>query len=93
MSDFPAWRPIATAPKDGTAFLAAFPESGYVARQDIRILHWSGWGGGTWDSDSGHHVSGAEPVGWMPLPPKARGCWVVPDDGGPATWFLTPHGA
>lgn len=92
MNGFPAWRPIATAPKDGTAFLAAFPESSYVARQDVRILHWSGWGGGTWDNDSGYHVS-AEPYGWMPLPPPARGCWVPTEGDGPMTWALDPHGA
>ena len=62
------WQPIETAPKDGTAFLAFVPYCiGYVARQDIQVLHWSGWGGGVWDDNNGFHTANL-PTHWMPLP-------------------------
>lgn len=63
------WLPIETAPKDGTSVLGFIPgRSGYIARQDIVPVHWSGWGGGVWDnSTSGHHLS-SDPSHWMPLP-------------------------
>ena len=64
-----AWQPIATAPRDGTAFLGYMPgRRGYVARQDVCPMHWSAWGGGTWEnSTSGHHIHDAV-THWMPLP-------------------------
>jgi len=62
------WQPIATAPKDGTAVLGYFPgRRGYVARQDVVPIHWSGWGGGVWEDVNGGKPS-AEPTHWMPLP-------------------------
>jgi len=62
-------------PKDGTCVLGFFPDrAGFVADQRYIPIHWSGWGGGTWDSTtSGHHISG-DPTHWMPLPdlPQAK---------------------
>lgn len=70
------WRPIETAPKDGTAFLAYLPNrDGWVARQDITILHYSGWGGGVWEDQSclgKRHLD--EPTHWAPLPDAPRNC-------------------
>lgn len=63
------WKPIATAPKDGTAFLGYVPGSrGYVARMDVQIFHWSGWGGGVWEAQSGYRPPAHEVTHWMPLP-------------------------
>lgn len=63
------WRPIATAPKDGTAVLGWVPRLGYVARQDVLTIHWAGWGGGTWQNTASGHTLSTEPEFWMPLPP------------------------
>jgi hypothetical protein len=67
------WQPIETAPKDGTTVLGYFGgRSGYVSRQDIVPICWSGWGGGVWDNaTSGHHM-GDDPSHWMPLPPPPK---------------------
>jgi hypothetical protein len=45
------WRPIDDrTPRDRTAFLAYFPGSvGFVARQDVKVTQWTGWGGGCWE--------------------------------------------
>lgn len=62
------WRTMESAPKDRTAFLAYIPtRHGYVARQDVAIIHWSEWGGGAWEEQSGHKLSD-KPAHWMPLP-------------------------
>ena len=63
------WRTIDSAPKDGSAFLGYIPSRrGRIARGDVCPMHWSGWGGGTWDSStSGHHIH-EEVTHWMPLP-------------------------
>lgn len=64
-----AWQSIETAPKDGTTVLAHFPQRiGYVGRQDVVPVLWSGWGGGTWqNATTGHNIS-AVPTHWMPVP-------------------------
>lgn len=62
------WQPIETAPKDGTAVLGFFPGLvGYVARQDVQPINWSGWGGGVW-AVNGRNDSSQRPTHWMPLP-------------------------
>lgn len=60
------WRPIETAPKDGTAVLVLLPKSdiAYAARfMDCWRM--------TWD----HHrlVGGDAPRFWMPIPPAPEG--------------------
>lgn len=62
------WRPIETAPKDGTGFLGFYPEKrGFVARQDVLPTHWCGWGGGVWETCHGEKpIHG--PTHWMPFP-------------------------
>lgn len=76
---WPALRPMSSAPRDGTPILASFPAysgSGDFARRDVRVIQWSGWGGGVWDNDSGHHLGqDATPIGWRPLPPRELGRW------------------
>ena len=59
-----AWRPIATAPKDGRTILAYFP-----TRKLWLAIQWSEWGGGVWDyAATSHHCSyGDEPTYWMPM--------------------------
>jgi hypothetical protein len=66
-----AWRPIETAPRDGTAILAWFGQrTGYASRQDVVPVSWCGWGGGVWqNATSGHNMPNMEPTHWMPLPP------------------------
>lgn len=62
-------------PKDGTCIWGFFPEkAGYFADQRYIPIHWSEWGGGTWDNtSSGHHISGS-PTHWMlPNPPTNKG--------------------
>lgn len=70
MSRMSQWKPIETAPKDGTSILGYFPgRGGYVARQDMIPIHWCGWGGGMWqNSTSGHNLMSNKVTHWMPLP-------------------------
>lgn len=61
------WQPIATVPKDGTAFLGFFPErQGYVARQDVIPMYWNG---SDWCNSLSGYVMSITPTHWMPLPP------------------------
>ncbi len=63
------WRTIDSAPRDGTAFLAWLPAwQGYFTRADVEILHWTEWGGGSWELRSGFKVELTEPTHWMELP-------------------------
>ena len=63
------WRPIESAPRDGTAFFGWLPDRvGYVARQDIAICYWSEWGAGIW-AINGHNGAASQPTHWQPLPP------------------------
>jgi hypothetical protein len=64
---FPAWQPIATAPKDGTRFLAACPDG------TIDFFHWQdarphvGWRDSfIWVYPEGRADG---PTHWLPLPP------------------------
>jgi hypothetical protein len=66
MSD---WQPIETAPKDGTAILAYYPDkAGFTARQDVVPVFWSGWGGGVWENSTSGGKPFQQPTHWMPLP-------------------------
>jgi len=59
-----SWRPLATAPKDGTAFLAYVPSrADQLYTRGIYTMRWSGWGGGVWEADSG----------WRPLEHEMHG--------------------
>lgn len=71
----PVWQPMETAPRDGTTILAHIPKlRGYTARQDVVPVHWSGWGGGTWEnSTSGSKLMEFDLSHWMPLPPPPQG--------------------
>lgn len=88
MNDYPPLRPMSTAPTDGTAFLASFPAGSSVARMDVRVLHWSGWGGGVWETDGGHKISDT-PIGWRPLPPEEKGHWFYAYAGATPVWVGT----
>lgn len=67
------WRSMTDAPKDGTAFLAYLPR--YCAQnlsvRGLHVLHWSGWGGGVWETSGGWRPMDYEVEGgvWMPLDP------------------------
>jgi hypothetical protein len=67
---WPAWRPIAEAPRDGTAVLVNVPVRGYIARQDCVPASWIGPQDchGWISSTSGHRLTNT-PTHWMPLPP------------------------
>lgn len=68
------WQPIETAPKNGTTFLGYVPAwRDYVARQDVCPMHWSGWGGGIWESSTSGHRIHDEVTHWMPLPAPPGG--------------------
>lgn len=69
------WRPIETAPKDGTYFIGFWPHASrlYADHQGQYRTRWTGWGGGCWEADSlGRPVE--MPSHWMPLPqpPEAK---------------------
>jgi hypothetical protein len=57
------WRPIETAPRDGTEILGYF--SGY---SKYRIVHWNGWGGGCWSDGVIGKWMPDEMKAWRPLP-------------------------
>jgi hypothetical protein len=64
-----AWRPIETAPKDGTRVLLGSPE------MDAEIAGWAPHTGdkqgrGAWDRGDGSWVYNPDPTHWMPLPPR-----------------------
>lgn len=58
----PAWRPIATAPKDGSDFLGFLDDWQFVVSFDR--------GSKVFTLDDGQVVC---PTYWMPLPPKPEG--------------------
>jgi hypothetical protein len=59
----PAWRPMSTAPKDGTQFLMLGDPDRYG--RPVWIDRW--WGDECWER-AGHHNPPATLIGWMPLP-------------------------
>lgn len=68
------WQDIATAPKDGTWFLAWGPRFHTGENEDLaRICRWSPITE-NWKSVSGSASPGNQPTHWMPLPsaPKAE---------------------
>lgn len=59
-----SWKPMATAPRDGTAFLVYVPSaSSQLYTRGIHTMRWSGWGGGVWETNSG----------WRPLEHEMEG--------------------
>ena len=48
-------------PRDGEFYLGWFQIKGAIP------VKWSGWGGGAWDNQTGHHLSDS-PLFWMPMP-------------------------
>lgn len=61
------WQPIETAPKDGTRFLAAWPDG----RREIALWSHNAW----WSAGTGWLRHSKEPTDWQPLPepPKKAG--------------------
>lgn len=57
------WRPIETAPKDGTAILAAH------ADYDDGIMDCVLWSSGRWETMEGYGYMDGRFSHWMPLPP------------------------
>lgn len=66
------WKPIDTAPKDGTTILVYTGPCCYVAKQNVIPVHWSGWGGGVWENSTSGGKLSADPTHWMPLPPEPK---------------------
>ena len=66
----PCWRPISTAPKDGTRILVCRPPQ-WMPRQII--VSWGeivgGFGWIPWGA------SDADFLGWMPIPPPPEATW------------------
>lgn len=70
------WRPIETAPKDGSWFLAFYPRSAAYEDQ-FAVAHWYEAPGNEpmfWDA--AQHRDDEQPTHWMPLPklPYGVGC-------------------
>ena len=66
------WRPIETAPKDGTKVLMFPSPHGFYA--GYWIGHWTDLYGGVWYMDDIGHLNGMwAPTHWMPLPPPPAG--------------------
>lgn len=63
------WRPIETAPRDGTLLLVAYPES--YGHRRYRLAYWAtgSWGAVTegW-SDQWRQLRSTDPGYWMPIP-------------------------
>ncbi len=83
---WPKPRPMSSAPKDGTAIFGFFPPGAYVARTDVKVIHWSGWGGGVWETQGGGRDS--EPVGWLPLPPVFTGRYEYSHEAQKTVWLF-----
>lgn len=74
MSDELKWRPIETAPKDGTEFIGLNDGLVYTTHWHLYYDKWpfqeggptyrGGWSRETWDQHSP-----CNPTHWMPLPP------------------------
>lgn len=66
------WRPIETAPKDGTLILVAGPKMGVMF--DATAITVVAWGGFEWKPMVGgwqayeDSLEDAQPTHWMPLP-------------------------
>ncbi len=64
-TDRNGWRPIATAPKDGTRIFSYEPPR-YEENKDLYVtVRWNGEG---WDDAASDGEYGANPTHWMPLP-------------------------
>ncbi len=69
----PEWRPIETAPKDGTHILCYIPETSEPAL--MYVLKWDrhpSWGL-SWLEADGEGWMACAPTHWMPLPAPPKG--------------------
>lgn len=63
------WRTIDSIPRGDITVLAYFPtRRGYIARQDVIPIRWSGWGGGCWENATSGQKVHDKPTHWLPLP-------------------------
>jgi hypothetical protein len=64
------WKPIETAPKDGTPILALYADAWGMRRYSVRY-----WSTGNWESgkegwsDEWRQLRKDQPTHWQPLPP------------------------
>ena len=61
------WKPIDTAPKDGTRILAFWPDSGDGVDNEAEARTW--WENDRWENPWGSSLYDPPPTHWMPLPP------------------------
>jgi hypothetical protein len=67
------WRPIATAPKDGSAILSWPAQSAFTGDDTISyVVRWSDWKE-AWIEASGEEYDTFHPTHWMPLPEPPEG--------------------
>lgn len=64
------WRPIETAPRDGTEILVFEPAKGEYGSQYIAVVSFKeqGWNGPKWYETLNEEHTVDEPTHWMPLP-------------------------
>lgn len=63
------WRPIETAPKDGTPLLLLWPD----AAEKMAVMWWDDYCGGWMGYYDGINPGRMPPTHWMPLPPPPKG--------------------
>jgi hypothetical protein len=77
--DKDGWRPIATAPKDGTRILVFTRWAGDFLNDAFDYIQIAFWDGGNLTGDVWHREPGWElekigsPTHWLPLPPPPSG--------------------
>lgn len=69
----PGWRPIATAPKDGTPFLGAIPSDLYPSGWEVLRMEWDSRGVFCDATYAPFAEDQDQPILWMPVPvPPAK---------------------
>lgn len=78
----PDWQPISTAPKDGSTILATRAGADPFFNRHAKLVHWSGWGGGVWETSAGGKLWDDDVTHWQPIDPPPP--WEPPPFPAPA---------